>query len=93
MSRHATLSLPGHERVPFWHRHFLVSWEVYDETIERSVFDDADFVGDRGDSPSVAWAGTYTTLFSFNVLTGWEPEGDLTLSGSTLYGMTSLGGT
>jgi uncharacterized repeat protein (TIGR03803 family) len=36
----------------------------------------------------------YTLLHSFNanIGDGWEPSGSLTLSGSTLYGMTSFGG-
>lgn len=37
-------------------------------------------------------AQTLTTLASFNGANGQYPNGDLTLSGSTLYGMTSQGG-
>ncbi|HTU25864.1 MAG TPA: hypothetical protein VMF30_10730, partial [Pirellulales bacterium] len=37
-------------------------------------------------------AQTLTTLASFNGTNGATPTGDLTLSGSTLYGTTSLGG-
>jgi uncharacterized repeat protein (TIGR03803 family) len=38
--------------------------------------------------------GTPTTLINFDYAsTGSSPEGDLTLSGSTLYGMTRFGGT
>jgi uncharacterized repeat protein (TIGR03803 family) len=36
--------------------------------------------------------GTPTTLASFNGTDGEEPDGSLTLSGSTLYGMTVVGG-
>ena len=36
--------------------------------------------------------GTPTNLFSFDGTHGASPYGDLTLSGSTLYGMTFLGG-
>ena len=36
--------------------------------------------------------GTPTTLFSFNGTDGRLPYGDLTLSGSTLYGMATFGG-
>ena len=37
--------------------------------------------------------GTYTHLYSFqgNSTSGWSPKGDLTLGGSTLYGMTNWG--
>jgi uncharacterized repeat protein (TIGR03803 family) len=37
-------------------------------------------------------AATLTTLASFNMQNGGWPEGSLTLSGSTLYGMASIGG-
>ena len=36
--------------------------------------------------------GTPTTLLSFNGTNGANPDGSLTLSGSTLYGMTIGGG-
>ena len=36
--------------------------------------------------------GTPTTLLSFNGTNGAYPEGSLTLSGSTLYGMTYQAG-
>ena len=36
--------------------------------------------------------GTPTTLFKFDGTHGANPEGNLTLSGSTLYGMTAIGG-
>ena len=36
--------------------------------------------------------GTPTTLLSFNGTNGAIPYGSLTLIGSTLYGMTALGG-
>ena len=38
-------------------------------------------------------AQTFTTLLSFSGTTGQNPKGDLTLSGSNLYGMTYSGGT
>jgi uncharacterized repeat protein (TIGR03803 family) len=37
-------------------------------------------------------AQTYTTLLTFSGTNGYYPEGGLTLSGSTLYGMTEDGG-
>ena len=37
--------------------------------------------------------GTPTTLLTFSGTNGYVPYGSLTLSGSTLYGMTSQGGT
>jgi uncharacterized repeat protein (TIGR03803 family) len=39
-----------------------------------------------------AAGGTPTTLLSFNGANGADPEGSLTLGGSTLYGMTAGGG-
>ena len=36
--------------------------------------------------------GTPTVLFSFDGTDGADPQGSLILSGSTLYGMTVLGG-
>ncbi len=42
---------------------------------------------------SAANAVQFTTLLSFNDTNGASPQGSLTLSGSTLYGMTKLGGT
>ena len=38
-------------------------------------------------------AQTFTTLLSFSGTNGMHPNGDLTLSGSTLFGMTDAGGT
>lgn len=35
----------------------------------------------------------YTKLLDFNVTNGHEPQGDLILDGTFLYGMTSSGGT
>ena len=40
-----------------------------------------------------AKAQTFTTLLTFNGTNGADPMGDLTLSGTTLYGMTEGGGT
>ena len=41
---------------------------------------------------SESQAQTLTTLFSFNETNGNQPHGNLTLSGSTLYGTTKDGG-
>lgn len=38
-------------------------------------------------------SGTFTNLFNFNGTNGGNPDGSLIISGSTLYGMTTNGGT
>ena len=72
----------------------LIPWQFDPERL-NPVWDDREDDGSgKGNIFSINTDGTgFQNLFSFNGTNGAYPYGDLTLSGSTLYGMTYMGGS
>ena len=59
----------------------------------NAVRNDAGGVGNLGTAFSVPVSGrTPTVLYNFDSTHGSHPHGDLTIDGSTLYGLTQAGG-